>query len=190
MQLMERKKERAPGQARGDEQASAFSAVLHRRDLRISCPMNPPEHPASRRIRQRAAAFGIRFRPVKVKARHDGWTPERQRAFIDRLCLIGTVARAARAVGKTPQSAYRLREHKGAGSFRRAWDEALGVSRSHIADVAIERCIEGETVPVVHRGRKVGEWIRHDNRLLVAALGALFRDERTGAALKDKDLFA
>lgn len=151
--------------------------------------MKEPEHPASRRIRQRAAAFGIRFRAVKVKARHDGWTPERQRAFIDRLCLIGNVARAARAVGKTPQSAYRLREHKGAGSFRRAWDEALGVSRSHIVDLAIERCIEGETVPVVYRGRKVGEWTRYDNRLLSAALGALFRDGRTRAALKDKDLF-
>ena len=126
---------------------------------------------------------------MKVKARHDGWTPERQRAFIDRLCLIGNVAGAARAVGKTPQSVYRLREHVGAGSFRRAWDEALGVSRSHLCDVAIERCIEGEAVPVFYKGRKVAEWTRYDNRLLATALNAFFRNERAQAALKDKDLF-
>jgi len=151
--------------------------------------MKEPHHPASRRIRQRAAAFGIRFRAVKVKARHDGWTPERQRAFIDRLCLIGNVARAARAVGKTPQSAYRLREHSGAGSFCRAWDAALDASRAHAADLAILRCIEGETVPVFYRGRKIGEWTRHDNRLLLGALGALARDNPTRAKLKNKDFF-
>jgi hypothetical protein len=151
--------------------------------------MTQPEHPASRRIRKRAAAFGIRFRPVKVKARHDGWTPERQRAFIDRLCLVGNITRAARAVGKTPQSAYRLRGHKGAGSFCRAWDDALSVSRSHVADVAIERCIEGETVPVFYRGRKVGEMDPPRQPPLVGCTG-LSRDDRTQVALKDKDLFA
>lgn len=151
--------------------------------------MKPHDHPAARRIRQRAAAFGIRFRPVKVKARHDGWTPERQRDFIDRLCLIGNVARAARAVGKTPQSAYRLREHKGAGSFRRAWDDALAISRSHVADLAIERCIEGETVPVFYKGRKVCEWTRYDNRIVLAALRMLVRHDQVVGALKDQEFF-
>ena len=159
-------------------------AVLHASALRISCAMNPPEHPASRRIRERASAFAIRFRPVKVKARHDGWTPERQRDFIDRLCLTGNVSRAARAVGKTAQSAYRLREHEGAGSFNRAWDQALEASRSHVLDIAIERCIEGDTVPVFYKGRKVGERTRHDNSLLTAALNALCKRKQSKDALK------
>jgi hypothetical protein len=140
--------------------------------------MSTSDHPASRAIRERAAAFRVRFRAVKVKARHDGWTPERQRAFIDRLCLTGNVARSARAVGKAPQSAYRLRDHAGAAGFRRAWDEALHASRSHLIDVALVRCVEGEQVPVFFKGRKVGEWTRHDNRLLAAALHAFCRRNR------------
>lgn len=152
--------------------------------------MSTSQHPASRRIRQRAAAFGIRFRAVKVKARHDGWTPERQRDFIDRLCLIGNVARAARAVGKSAQSAYRLREHKGAGSFRRAWDQALDASRAHVLDVAIERCIEGETVPVFYKGTKIGERTRHDNSLMTAALNALCRRRRSETELKRNQFVA
>ncbi|MFN3944579.1 MAG: hypothetical protein ACK4K7_06600 [Allosphingosinicella sp.] len=103
--------------------------------------MKPEHHPAAGRIRRVPAFFRIRFRPVPVKARHDGWTPERQRGFIDRLCVTGCVARSARAVGKAPQSAYRLRGHAGAAGFRRAWDEALAAGRSYQVDVAIDRAL-------------------------------------------------
>ena len=35
------------------------------------------------------------FTPVPRKPRHDGWTPERQRAFIEALADTGSVTRAA-----------------------------------------------------------------------------------------------
>lgn len=115
----------------------------------------------------------LAFDPVPVRARHDGWTPARQRGFILRLALLGGVAAAAAAVGKSRESAYRLRDHEGAAGFAAAWDKALGWGRGHAADLGVERALLGEVRPVFYRGRKVGEYVRHDNRLLIAAMKAL-----------------
>lgn len=168
--------------------------------------MSESPHPSGRRLRQCDAFHHIPFRPVPVRTRHDGWTPARQRGFIDRLCLTGDVARAARAVGKTPQSAYRLRDHAGAGSFARAWDQALASGISYQIDVSLERSLLGERVPIVRNGVCIGEKHRFDNRLAIATLNALDRraartadpaamlerflsplDDPTQVALKNKD---
>jgi len=65
------------------------------------------------------------FRPVPLRARHDGWTPDRQRDFIAQIRLTGSVDAAARAVGMRRETAYRLRRRHGAESFAAAWDAAL-----------------------------------------------------------------
>jgi hypothetical protein len=137
--------------------------------------MSDSPHPSGGRLRDCVAFHEIPFTPVPVKLRHDGWTPARQRGFIDRLGLCGCVARAARAVGKTPQSAYRLRDHRGAASFRRAWDAALAAGQSYMIDVGLERGLVGQCFPIVRRGRVVGERVRYDNRLAMAALNAMER---------------
>ena len=65
------------------------------------------------------------FDPVpSASTRRDGWTPDKQRAFIERLGECGVVSIAARAVGMSPKSAYVLRKRPGAESFAAAWDEA------------------------------------------------------------------
>ncbi len=115
----------------------------------------------------------LAFTPVPVKPRRDGWTPSRQLAFILRLALLGGVASAARAVGMSRESAYRLREHPGAGSFASAWDKALGWGGRRAEDLGMDRAIHGERRDIYYRGRKVGEEVRHDNRLLLAALKRL-----------------
>ena len=115
----------------------------------------------------------LAFAPVPVKPRRDGWTPARQLAFILRLALLGSVTAAARAVGMSRESAYRLLDHPGAGSFAAAWEKAQGWGRSRAADIGTERAICGEKREVHYRGRKVGEYVRHDNRLLIAALNRL-----------------
>ena len=134
-----------------------------------------PEHPAARRLRECPAFHRIPFKPVPVKARHDGWTPERQRGFIDRLVVTGSVAKSARAVGMTPQSARSLRKHKGAASFSRAWDRAIENGRSYQIDVGLARSLVGERIPIVRHGRFVGEKLRFDNRLTISVLNALDR---------------
>lgn len=112
----------------------------------------------------------IAFDPVPTAPRRDGWTPARQRAFIDALGKCGLVAAAAREVGMTPKSAYRLRARGDAASFAAAWDVAVDQGRTFATDTAIERAMEGVAEPVFRGGLQVGERRRYDNRLLIAAL--------------------
>jgi hypothetical protein len=115
----------------------------------------------------------LAFAPVPVRARQDGWSHARQRAFIDRLALAGSVSTAARAVGMTRASAYRLRERAGAESFAAAWDVALAMGQDRRIDHAIERAVAGEVRPVFYRGRKCGEHLHFSNGLTIAVLNAI-----------------
>lgn len=112
------------------------------------------------------------FVPASGRVRHDGWTPERQRGFIAALREYGSVSRAARSVGKTKQSAYKLRTRPGAQDFATAWDRALSDARCHAFDLAVERATVGVWEPRFYRGQFIG--LRHyaDVRLAMAALRA------------------
>lgn len=63
--------------------------------------------------------------PTPRRARHDGWTPDRQHNFIAALCYGLSVTAAAATVAMSAQSAYRLRAHPAAAGFRAAWDAAV-----------------------------------------------------------------
>ena len=65
------------------------------------------------------------FTPVPLRYRRDGWTPTRQAAFLGALAETPCVAKAARKVGKSPESAYRLRGKPGAETFAAVWDAVL-----------------------------------------------------------------
>jgi hypothetical protein len=67
------------------------------------------------------------FDPVPVRARHDGWTAERQRTFLAALARTGCVRSAAREAKMSRKSAYQLRRRAGAGSFAAAWDAIVAV---------------------------------------------------------------
>jgi hypothetical protein len=113
----------------------------------------------------------LAFTPVPLaRVRRDGWTPERQRRFIEQLALIGLVSAAARACGMSGTSAYNLRDRPGAESFAAAWDAALALGRARADGTAIERAIQGEERPVYYRGRQVGTRTVFNDRLLIAAL--------------------
>ena len=69
------------------------------------------------------------FEPVpRSNDRVDGWNEEHQRAFIAMLATHGSPHRAARALGKAPKGAARLREAEGSGGFNAAWDRALAIA--------------------------------------------------------------
>lgn len=81
---------------------------------------------ASAAVGAEPAPEPIAFEPVpRRRNRRSGWTEERQRDFIACLQLTGSVSAAARAVGLTARSAYRLLHSDGADSFAKAWDEAF-----------------------------------------------------------------
>lgn len=107
------------------------------------------------------------FLPAPTRLRHDGWTPDKQRLFVETLADTGCVSHAAKAVGKSRQSAYTLRRTAPNSMFAFAWDAAIKLAHARLVDIAMERAIAGEAVPIFHRGEQVGERRTHDNRLLM-----------------------
>ncbi len=103
-------------------------------DLEPDCGFAPPED-------YDPAAY--RWVPVRRQPRYDGWTEEKQRRFIEVLADTGLVALAAKEVGMSRTSAYRLRRAPYAGAFARAWEVARERAGSLIEDIAFERAIEG-----------------------------------------------
>jgi hypothetical protein len=110
------------------------------------------------------------FRPVPRRYRHDGWTPERQKAFIEALADTGCVDRAARMVNIAQTNAYTLRRAAGAEEFRRAWDAALDFGLKRLKDIAFSRAIEGELVPVFQSGKLIGYRRKRNDALLMFCL--------------------
>jgi hypothetical protein len=111
------------------------------------------------------------FDPVPRKSqRHDGWTPERQKAFIEALADTASVSRAAAMVNMAAEGAYMLRRAPGAEGFRRAWEAALDFGVARMKDIAFERAIEGQLVPMMVGGKLIG-WRRiYNDRLLMFCL--------------------
>jgi hypothetical protein len=102
------------------------------------------------------------FLPVPVRARADGWTEDRQARFIGLLAETGSVAAAARAVGLSETSAYRLRKRAGAGSFAHAWDAVVEIRRGErpakrkvSAPELADYAFEGPLVVMMRRRRFV-----------------------------------
>lgn len=110
------------------------------------------------------------FTPVPRKYRHDGWTPERQKAFIGALADTGSVTRAAAMVNMAQANCYTLRRAEGAESFRRAWAAALDFGVARLKDIAFERAIDGYLVPVFVAGKLMGFRRKHNDALLMFCL--------------------
>lgn len=111
------------------------------------------------------------FAPVpRVYNRHDGWTPERQRAFIGALADTGCVSRAAAMVNMAQTNCYTLRRAPGAEEFRKAWDAALDFGLARLKDIAFERAMEGELIPVFAGGKHMGFRRKRNDALLMFCL--------------------
>jgi len=124
------------------------------------------------------------FDIVPLRNRHDGWTPERQQAFIAALAESGCVTEACQAVGMSSQSAYRLRRDFEAQGFRRAWEAALDYAVRRLSDAAFSRAIHGVPVPHYYQGEVVGEHHRYDEKLTMFLLR--YRDPMRYAKAWDK----
>ena len=123
-----------------------------------------------------------RWVPVRRRPRYDGWTEEKQRRFIETLANIGLVGAAAKAVGMSRESAYKLRRAGHGAAFARAWDAARCHAAGLIEDIAFERAIQGVEQEVYNdAGEVVSARLVHDNRLLKWLLSHL-NPERYGTA--------
>ncbi len=113
------------------------------------------------------------FTPVPMlRNRHDGWTPERQHAFLVALSVVGVVEVAAKMTGISRKSAYALRAREDAKSFARAWDVAVADGRARIFDYMMDRALNGSTTIRIKMGGAVEISQGRDGQLLSSQLHA------------------
>jgi hypothetical protein len=122
------------------------------------------------------------FEPVPLRSRHDGWTAERQIAFIEKLADCGSITAAARHVGMSRESVRKLRRRPEARAFRDACDAALDCGYAEVEESAMERAKSGVARPVFYKGEQVGEW-RHFDEHLTRFLLRFRRRHRFGAGV-------
>ena len=79
-----------------------------------NAPDRGPEHNGAGAGASANLPARLAFTPVTRRYRHDGWTPERQRAFIHALADTGCVDRAARMVKMAQANCHALRRAPGA----------------------------------------------------------------------------
>lgn len=128
---------------------------------------NPAAHPAAHpEARPAARPAPPHFTPVPRKCnRHDGWTPARQRAFIDALNDTGSVKAACAVVNMSDVGAYHLRRQPGAEEFDAAWAAAQERGIGILRDVLMHRAIHGVEVPVYSYGKLVGTRRKYNDRV-------------------------
>lgn len=111
--------------------------------------------------------------PVRRKARRDGWTVAAQKSFIGVLADTGSVTQAAIEVNMSATSCYRPRRSPDGRAFAAAWDAAVQTASLRLVDLAFDRAVNGSTEPVFDReGRRVGQRVRYNDRLLMFLLRA------------------
>src|SRR5690348_16267441 len=72
------------------------------------------------------------FAPVpRKKKRVDGWSPEKQRAFIAALSATGSKRRAAMSIGMAPFGVDQMLKTEGNESFKAAYERALAIAKQN-----------------------------------------------------------
>lgn len=98
------------------------------------------------------------------------WTKRKMAEFLRALASTHSVTDAAKSVGMSRQSAYRLRARLKGLAFDAAWDEAFHHSYRNLPYLALERAMHGTEVPHYFKGELIGTSRRYDERLTVALL--------------------
>jgi hypothetical protein len=129
-----------------------------------------PRSPSSAAPRLRAVPATATPAPAAT-VRVDGWSLDKQAAFLRALSATHSVSEAAKSVGRSRQSAYRLRSRLKGQPFDLAWEVAFHHSYDVLAHAALDRALNGVEVPVFFQGEQVGAYRRYDERLTVALLG-------------------
>lgn len=131
-----------------------------------------PARPQSEAPQSLAAALPS-FTPAQLqRPRGNGWTPDRQRKFIEALASSACVTEAAASVGLSATAAYNLRRRPEAQAFRLAWDAAIDFGMRRLVDAALSRAVHGVAVPVFYKGELVGERREYPERLAMFLMRA------------------
>ncbi|KQN04722.1 hypothetical protein ASE85_06915 [Sphingobium sp. Leaf26] len=110
------------------------------------------------------------------RSRADGWSPARQRRFLEVLAASGVIMLACEAVRITARSAYALRTRHDGAAFRLGWDAAILIARARLATDLLARALTGneETIRKDPDNHEITRH-RHDNRRAMSMLSRLDR---------------
>ena len=121
-------------------------------------------------VPQPASAEPSDCAPLEPPQGEQRWSRAKQVAVLQHLAASHSVAAAARSVGMSRQSAYRLRARLKGQPFDRAWAAAFDNVFNALAHAAMERAIHGVPVPYLHKGEIVHTGRRYDERLTLGLL--------------------
>ncbi|RHW18142.1 hypothetical protein D1610_06560 [Sphingomonas gilva] len=107
--------------------------------------------------------------------RHDGWTPDRRRIFLEMIADGIPVAEACRRLGLSESGVYQLRRRAAGQPFALAWQAANLIARDRHAEILLDRALEGYTESVTRADGSIVVRRRYDNRLAHAMLTRLDR---------------
>ena len=107
--------------------------------------------------------------PVHV-GRGDRWNKWKMAEFLRQLAATHSVTAAARSVGMSRNSAYKLRSRLKGQPFDIAWEAAFRHGYDDLAHAALELALEGEEVPHYYRGELVATHRKRNPHLMVALL--------------------
>ena len=99
------------------------------------------------------------------RQKHTAWTRKKMADFLRELAASQSVSQAARSVGMSRQSAYRLRNRVKETPFDLGWEVALEMGYGQLAQALMDRAVNGEEIPHYYKGELVGTHRRYDNGL-------------------------
>jgi hypothetical protein len=118
--------------------------------------------------------------------RADGWTFERQAAFLMALAETGLVSTACKVVEMSPASAYALRREARGAAFHLGWQAAHLLARDRLEDVLLEAAISGVESITTRLETTTLRQVFNGN----LAMAVLNRLDRRAASLDDQAMAA
>ncbi|WP_052507699.1 hypothetical protein [Sphingomonas hengshuiensis] len=107
--------------------------------------------------------------------RHDGWTADRQRAFLQALSEGSSVSHACQIVGLSVQSAYAFRRAARGAGFALGWQAAQLLAREVLADTLMDRALHGTQEIRFHPDGSDTSYCKYDNHLALKMLARMDR---------------
>jgi hypothetical protein len=110
-------------------------------------------------------AASIASSAVTRRRRHDGWTGERQRVFLEAIAAGDPIEWACRRVNMSVASAYAFRSSENGVAFRLAWEAAQDMVRHSMGDFLWRRVMEGVEIETQGMDGKLTIRRQFDNHL-------------------------
>jgi hypothetical protein len=118
--------------------------------------------------------------------REDGWTYQRQAAFLMTLAQTGLVSQACAVAEMSPTSAYALRREARGAAFQLGWQAAHLIARDRLEDVLLEAAISGVASVTTRVETTTHRQVLNGN----LSMAVLNRLDRRAAALDDRAMAA